>query len=229
MFGKALKGRSTAVRLCQEVCLLLTELEQGDVVIESAIKTFNDKVPKVALTAIEIVFQIVACFGVKVVKPQPVLKALSPLFDSKDAKIREFAKQLVVELGKWVGVDLIRQSLMEKMRDAMKKDVEEWLSKGGGGRGHPTRFTRKEQARLHALQAAPAPASDAMDVDEVPVAAAPVAAAVEVPQGIDPYEFAEPFDLLSTLRVRPTASQSLTIVFVITLCVLWSPYVLGKM
>ena len=66
------------------------------------------------------------------VKPQPILRALPLLLDAKDAKAREGAKQLTVELCRWVGADLIRSTTMEKMRDAMKKDVEECLARVSG-------------------------------------------------------------------------------------------------
>lgn len=129
LITKALSGRPGTVAKCIEVCLLLVEDEQGDKVAEAFItKGFDHKVPKVALICVDIVYQCICLFGTKVMTPQPILKALPPLFDSKDAKIRAKVKEMVAELAKWVGANAVKSILFEKMRDAMKEDVEKLIS-----------------------------------------------------------------------------------------------------
>lgn len=128
-------------------------------------------------------------FGGRALPAQAILKALPPLFDSKDAKARERVKEITVsepdaalalvvfwqllvcaasirhtlveqrgstllaawavmgactkhdlpgplqaELARWMGPDLIRATLFEKMRDAMKGDVEKLLQVRSIGR-----------------------------------------------------------------------------------------------
>ena len=56
----------------------------------------------------------------KVVPPKPILKGIAPLFDSKDAKIRGAAKDLTVELTRWLGPDAVKRDLIDRMRDTMQ-------------------------------------------------------------------------------------------------------------
>eukprot|EP00873_Tetraselmis_striata_P038446 jgi/Tetstr1/458710/TSEL_045099.t1 len=103
----------------------------------------------------------------RAVKPQPVLKALPGLFDSKDAKVRDAAKALTVVLSRWVGRELVESALLEKMREAMRKDVAELLDGLPAEKPKAARLTRKEAAKKAAKAAAAAPEGD--------VAAAPAA------------------------------------------------------
>lgn len=64
-----------------------------------------------------------SAFGVRVVKPTPLLKASGPLFDHKDAAVRDTAKALAVELTRWLGAAAVKRDLTDKMRDAQKKGV----------------------------------------------------------------------------------------------------------
>lgn len=47
--------------------------------MEAVIKVFTDKVPKVVVAAVDVVTSALSLFGVKVVSPQPLLKALPKL------------------------------------------------------------------------------------------------------------------------------------------------------
>ena len=59
--SKCLKGKPATVGRAGEACLLLIELEQQEAVLESVLKAFADKVPKVVLAAVDIVLQAVRC------------------------------------------------------------------------------------------------------------------------------------------------------------------------
>ena len=65
----------------------------------------------------------VKAYGVRVVKPTPVLKACGPLLDHKDKGVRDGAKELAVELTRWLGAAAVKRDLTDKMRDAQKKEV----------------------------------------------------------------------------------------------------------
>lgn len=52
--AKSLKARPFTVAKAAEACYLLVELEQQESVVESAIKASGDKVPKVAVAALDI-------------------------------------------------------------------------------------------------------------------------------------------------------------------------------
>ena len=67
--SKCLKGKPATVGRAGEACLLLIELEQQEAVVESVLKAFADKVPKVVLAAVDIILQAVRCAA-----PAPALK-----------------------------------------------------------------------------------------------------------------------------------------------------------
>lgn len=52
--AKVLKARPFTVAKAAEACYLLTELEQQEAVVEMALKAAGDKVPKVAVAALDI-------------------------------------------------------------------------------------------------------------------------------------------------------------------------------
>ena len=91
---------------------------------------------------------LVRSFGVRVIKPSPVLKACSPLLEHKDKSVRDGAKELAVraafacphsrlavlivtlmslllqvELTRWLGAAAVKRDFTDKMRDAQKKEV----------------------------------------------------------------------------------------------------------
>ena len=90
--------------------MLLLELECGDAVVDALLKGSAHKVPKLALACVEALRISVKEFGTPaVVPPKPILKGIAPLFDSKDAKVRGAAKDLTVELTRWLGHDAVRR------------------------------------------------------------------------------------------------------------------------
>ena len=94
------------------------------------------------------------------VPPKLILKESRP-FDSKDAKVRGAAKDLTVELTRWLGHDNVRRDLIEKMRGTMQAEVRAAAEAIEIGRAVRQRLTRVERAN-------PPPDTagvDAMDVD----------------------------------------------------------------
>ncbi|KAJ9516595.1 hypothetical protein QJQ45_015220 [Haematococcus lacustris] len=226
--GKALNGRTGTVQRATEALLCYIELEQSSAVVDGLLAGLKNKVPKIVVASIDVLVQAIryelcltphqlpapvpshatlhalcSLFGVKVIIPQPVIKATPAVADSKDGKAREKAKELVVELSRWVGPEVIRSALFKDMRDAMKEEIDRGMQEVAAlGRPKPERFTRKEQARQAALRAqqeasgAPADAGGAA-ADSGGAAAAAVE---EVQAEVDPYEFAEPRDVLKDLK-----------------------------
>ncbi len=76
-----------------------------------------------------------------------------------------------------MGAATVQATLVDKMPDAMRKDVEKSIQEAPAGRRQPERFTRKEQAR-RAAAPAPEPASRP---DEA-AAAGPAASAAAEPE-----------------------------------------------
>lgn len=161
--------------------------------------------PKAAAAAVNITLAVYTEFGARAVKPQPVLKALPGLFDSKDAKVRDAAKALTVVLSRWVGRELVESALLEKMREAMRKDVAELLDGLPAEKPKAARLTRKEAAKKAAKAAAAAPEGDVAAAPAAggaaPAGAAANGAADEEDDGaVDSYEFAEPVDVAREVK-----------------------------
>ncbi|CAD7700615.1 unnamed protein product [Ostreobium quekettii] len=189
--GKCLSGRPWTVQKATVVFLDLIEMELADKAVESVVNCFSHKTPKVVVAALDMVHQAVSTFGTKVVPPQPILKALPPLFESRDAKAREKVKALVAELSRWVGASTVKTILFEKMRDAMKEDVEKLIEAAPKERPAPQRITRREQARLAELaeegKSAQAPAQEATPM-------------VEDEPECDVFDLSEPREILHELK-----------------------------
>lgn len=174
------------------------ELEQSTVVVEALLKSLNDKVPKVVLAALEVLFQAVSDFGIPTVDPKPLFKSLPCVFGHSNASIRDKAKEISVALAAYTGLGVIQSTLLEKMSDTMRKEVETSIAALPGKKA-PTRFTRKEAA----AHAAAGPRGEA-DADGLRFGASNDAVAMDVGddalnQDLDAYEYTEPVDILGPL------------------------------
>jgi len=108
--------------------MLLCELGQSQAVVDGLIAGFDHKTPKVVLSAVDTLFMVVSSFGVRTVRPNAILSALPGLLEKPQNNVREFAKQLLVELARWLGVDTIGSTVLGRLRAASKKDVESLLA-----------------------------------------------------------------------------------------------------
>ena len=198
--AKGMSGRPKTVMRATETCLLLCELECAEMVVAALVdKGTKHKVPKCALASVEALRAALASFGTPgVVPPKPIVKGVAHLFDSKDGKLRDAAKELTVELTRWLGVDAVRKDLLEKMRAGMRAEVEAAVAKAGVGSARPTRMTRKERAN-----GATGDASTPMDVDgDVDAATTTAPASL-----LDAYEFADPESVLDKLEKAPADKE----------------------
>lgn len=155
------------------------------------IEGFGNKVPKVVVGSVDTLLQVVRAFGARALPAQVILKALPPIFESKDAKARELAKLIVVgapaaaaavrwficaprvgdrakaallrpsaahcveccgkhavhgwssvapagppqvELARWMGPELIKSCLYDKLRDAQKEELDKLIADAPPGR-----------------------------------------------------------------------------------------------
>ena len=196
--GKGLSGRAKTVERATEVSYVLCELEAGDIVAEALLKAAKHKVPKLALASIEALLSVTRAFGTGpgAIPPKPILKGIAHLFESKDGKIRDTAKELTVELVRWLGVDVVRKDLLEKMRAGMRVEVQESIALVVPGAARPARMTRAQQAN---------PPSTPMELDDTATHPAEDGAQNTHLQSVIPeaYEFADPEQVLDTLEKAP--------------------------
>lgn len=206
--AKGMNGRPKTVERATEIVCLLCELAAADVVVEYLLKGTTHKVPKLVLACTEALRVTIASFGTpKVLPPKPVLKGISHLFDSKDAKIRGAAKDLTVELTRWLGPDAVKRDLLDKMRDTMQAEVREMIGENPPGLPRATRLTRAEQAD---------PPPEPMDIDgeeetvgaNLDTSGGPATGAPGAEGAIpDAYEYADPEVIFDKLEKTPADKE----------------------
>ena len=69
-----------------------------------------------------------------------------------------------VELAGWLGAETIQSTLLDKMPELMRKDLDKLLAEAGGAYKRPERFTRSEAAKRvrEGAPAAPAEPGDSV-------------------------------------------------------------------
>jgi cytoskeleton-associated protein 5 len=187
--------------------MLLIELEQVEVVLEALLKATLNRIPKLALAATNALLMAVKTFGTpKVVPAGAMLKGLVPLFDAKDAKVRAAAKEITVEMTRWLGSDAVKRDLIDKMRDSMQADVNKAIASVESG-ARPSRFLRREQAAADAADVGAStsgagPSDESTTMTNNAAGASTQAAAVP-----DAYDYAEPVSILPLLD-RPGEGEN---------------------
>ncbi|CAO1946382.1 unnamed protein product [Urochloa humidicola] len=187
--AKCLTGRPKTVEKAQAAFLLWVELEAAEAFLESMEKAVKNKVAKAVVPAIDVMFQALSEFGIKVVPPKKILKMLPELFDHPDQNVRASSKGLTLELCRWIGKDTVKSILFEKMRDTMKKELEAELANVSGV-PKPTRKIRSEQEKELEEEV----------VVETTGANTSEEAAVDAPAEIDEYDLVDPVDILTPLE-----------------------------
>ena len=209
------------------VCGALVEVDQGMAVMQGLVEGgFSHKVPKAVAAALEAALEIVRGFygtgEYDQRRMEDEVKELlggidaSKLYAHRDAAVRARVKDLVVALmGTSKRVEcLVRTKLLDKLPDAMQKEVLGDASRGAasGGANNERMYTKPVQKRLRELAAA----QGAGGADEPCHGEGDVAAGygdgdvemmdvdVDVDSGReadqDPYEFAEPANVMPSLQ-----------------------------
>ncbi|KAJ8426688.1 hypothetical protein Cgig2_018779 [Carnegiea gigantea] len=117
--AKCLIRRPKTVEKAQMVLLLWVELEAIEAFLDAMEKAIKNKAAKAIVPAIDVMFQALSEFGIKIVPPKRVLKMLPELFDHQDQNVRASSKGLMLELCRWIGKDPVKSILFEKLRDTM--------------------------------------------------------------------------------------------------------------
>ena len=70
---------------------------------EEVLKGLSNKQPKIVTACLLVIREAVRDFGNKVIALKPVVKSLQKVLEHSDKNVREEAKQLTVELYRWIG------------------------------------------------------------------------------------------------------------------------------
>ena len=181
--AKCFNTRPKAKELANKVILLCVEVEKQDIVIDELIAGCGGKIPKVIVACISAINNIVSHFGARILKVKVILNGLSGPFAHNDKNIRGEAKNLSVELCKWLKADNLRVFLKD-LKPVQLKELEEEWKKVADETPKPTRFLRSQQ---NAPEEAPGD-----DPAESGGEATPLQ---DQPPAFDPLELVDPEDL----------------------------------
>lgn len=174
----------------QEAILLYIELDKSDPVIEELLPALSHKQPKIVAATLKALTAIFHNFGIKVVEPKPVLKALPQVFGHADKNVRTEAQNLTVELYRWLK-DAMKVVFWGELKPVQQQDLEKLFEKV---KEEPPpkqeRLTRSQQAAL--ATAAPAAGGDDGDAGEM-------AEEDEDDAELNGYDLAEPVDVFSKI------------------------------
>ncbi|XP_015239283.1 PREDICTED: cytoskeleton-associated protein 5 [Cyprinodon variegatus] len=178
--------KARAKELGMDICLMYMEIEKAEVVQDELLKGLDNKNPKIVVACIETLRKALSEFGSKIVTLKPVVKVLPKQFESREKAVRDEAKQLAIEIYKWIR-DALRPPLQNINPVQLKELEEEWV-KLPSSPPKQTRFLRSQQDLKAKFEQQQAQGEQSDGDEEEEVAAA-----------VDPYDLLEPVEILSKL------------------------------
>ncbi|CAH0561278.1 unnamed protein product [Brassicogethes aeneus] len=179
--------RTKTRELALQVTLMYIEIEKQEAVMEELVKGMEQKNPKIVAACIQAATTALREFGSKIIQVKPLVKKITTLFADRDKSVRDEARQMVIEMYRWIGPALKTQ--LTNLQPVQITELEAEFGKIEGQKASPTRYIRSQQQRQAKI------AAEAEEVDGVGDDEGEEDAAVE----IDPYELADPVDILSKL------------------------------
>lgn len=168
-----------------EALLLYIELDKADPIIDDLLPSLSNKQPKVITATLAAFTTIYHAYGVKVVDPKPVLKALPKAFGHADKNVRAEASNLAVELYRWLR-EAMKTLFWAELKPLQQQDLEKLFETV---KQEPApkqeRLLRSQQAAVAALSKSAEEDGPQEDDEE------------EQPAQVDAFDLAEPVDVLS--------------------------------
>ncbi|XP_019623075.1 PREDICTED: cytoskeleton-associated protein 5-like isoform X5 [Branchiostoma belcheri] len=185
---KVLNARPKTKEKGVEICMMYIEIERQDIVQEEIMKGFTNKQPKVVAACIQVLTEGLRCYGNKIMPIKPVVKTLPPLLEHKDKAVREEAKQLSLEIYRWIGPAFT--TALQGVKPVVMKELEEEWEKLPKKPARQTRFLRSQQdlkAKMEAEENGEEEEDEGDDDDN------------QAQAEIDPYELLDPVEILSKI------------------------------
>ena len=143
--------------LGMQIALMYIEIEKHENVIEELCKGFDQKNPKIVATCVTTAIQALREFGAKVVSVKPLVKKIPGLLSDRDKAVRDEAKQLTVEIFRWIGP--VFKTQLQSLPQVTITELEAEFEKAKNDKAIPSRYLRSQQQR----QAVIAATNDAED------------------------------------------------------------------
>lgn len=177
--------RAATKQSALEALLLYIELDKSDPIIEDLLPSLNNKQPKLIAATLSAFTAIFHAYGIKIVDPKPVLKALPKVFGHADKNVRTEAQNLAVELYRWLR-EAMKTLFWNELKPVQQQDLEK-LFETVKQEPPPKqeRLLRSQQAAVEAVQANGQEDEAEAEFEE------------EQPEEINAFDLAEPVDALS--------------------------------
>ncbi|KAL9001320.1 MAG: hypothetical protein Q9169_000211 [Polycauliona sp. 2 TL-2023] len=183
---KALSStRAATKQSALEALLLYIELDKSDPIIDDLLPSLNNKQPKLIAATLSAFTAIFHAYGIKIVDPKPVLKALPKVFGHADKNVRAEAQNLAVELYRWLR-EAMKTLFWNELKPVQQQDLDKLFETVK--QEPPPKQERLLRSQQAAVEAAP-PAGQEDEAEAEPEE--------EQPGEIDAFDLAEPVDVLS--------------------------------
>ncbi|KAL8769281.1 MAG: hypothetical protein Q9209_004663 [Squamulea sp. 1 TL-2023] len=187
--------RAATKQSALEALLLYIELDRSDPIIDDLLQSLNNKQPKLIAATLSAFAAIFHAYGIKIVDPKPVLKALPKVFGHADKNVRAEAQNLAVELYRWLR-EAMKTLFWNELKPVQQQDLEKLFE--AVKQEPPPKQERLLRSQQAAVEAAP---TDGHEDD--------VEAEIEEDQlrEIDAFDLAEPVDVIN--KVPPDFGESM--------------------
>lgn len=163
-------------------------MDKADPVVDDLLPGLAHKQPKIIAATLAAFTTIYRAYGVKVVDPKPVLKALPKAFGHADKNVRAEASNLAVELYRWLR-EAMKTLFWNELKPVQQQDLEKLFD------GVKQESAPKQDRLLRSQQAAKAVSSGPAEDDGVDGEDDEEAQPVEA----DAFDLAEPVDVLNKM------------------------------
>lgn len=131
--------------LGMQVALMYVEIEKHDAVIDELVKGFDQKNPKIVSACVSTVLLALREFGAKVINVKPLVKKIPTLLADRDKTVRDEAKQLTIEIFRWIGP--VFKTQIQSIPQVMLNELEAEFEKVKNEKAIPTRYLRSQQEK----------------------------------------------------------------------------------
>lgn len=131
--------------LGMQIALMYIEIEKHEQAVDELIKGFDQKNPKIVATCIATVLSGLREFGPKVINVKPLVKKIPALLSDRDKAVRDEAKQLTVEIFKWIGP--VFKTQIQSLPQVVLTELEAEFDKVKNEKAAPSRFLRSQQQK----------------------------------------------------------------------------------
>lgn len=128
-----------------QIALMYVEIEKHEMVVEELIKGFDQKNPKIVATCVSTVLLALREFGAKVVNVKPLVKKIPALLSDRDKTVREEAKQLTIEIFRWIGP--VFKTQIQSLPQVVLTELETEFEKAKNDKPIPSRYLRSQQQK----------------------------------------------------------------------------------